>query len=563
MPKRILNILNKESNGVQEAAILLGTLTLFSLILGLFRDKALAHFIGPSATLDVYYAAFRIPDFLYASIGSLVSITVHIPFLLEKMKHGEHGDHTEARKFLSDIFTGFLVLMSGVALIAFIFMPLIARFVAPGFSAAEMHQLIAISRIMLVSPILLGLSNLFGTVTQLFKKFFVYSLSPVFYNLGIIIGVIFFYPIWGVYGLAFGVILGSLMHFAIQIPVVATHGFLPRFSRHINIAEVRRVMLISLPRTIALSLNNFSVLVILSIASLIGAGAISVFNFSYNLQSIPMSIIGVSYSVAAFPTLVRFFKSGEMRNFSEHIVDASRQIVFWTMPVVVLFIVLRAQIVRVILGSGSFSWSDTRLVAAALALFSISLVAQNLNLLFIRAYYAAGKTKKPLSINFIFSLAIISLSFILVWVFKHVAGFQYSIESLLRVSGIVGAATLMLPLAYSIGTISNCFALWHSFKKDFKEESLSIKRVFLQSLGASLVMGIIAYVFLSIFDHVFDINTFIGILSQGFFAGLLGIAGWAIVLYIMKSRELNGFWSAVHKKFWKTQIIAPEQNDLL
>jgi putative peptidoglycan lipid II flippase len=562
MPKKLMNILNKESVGVNEAAILLGALTLLSLLLGLFRDKALAHFIGPGATLDIYYAAFRIPDFLYASIGSLVSITIHIPFLLEKMKQSKDGDNSAAIKFLSDVFTGFLILMSGVALIAFIFMPAISHFVAPGFGAFDRSQLIMISRIMLVSPILLGLSNLLGTVTQLFKKFFVYSLSPVLYNLGIIVGVVFFYPMWGIKGLAFGVILGSIMHLLIQIPVVISKGFMPRLTRHINVAETKRVMLISLPRTIALSLNNFSVLVILSIASLLGAGAISIFNFSYNLQSIPLSIIGVSYSVAAFPTLARFFSGGETARFTEHVIDAARQIVFWSMPIVFLFIVLRAQIVRVILGSGSFSWADTKLVAAALALFSLSIVAQSLNLLFVRAYYAAGKTKKPLSINFIFSVAIIALALGFVWLFKHVVGVQYFIESLLRVSNIAGTSILVLPLAYSIGTIGNTFALWRGFKRDFGEQT-SFKRTFLQSLTAALAMGVVSYFMLALLDNVFDINTFLGIFAQGFLAGIAGIAVWVTVLRLLKNTELDDFWIAVCHKFWKTPIIAPEQADLV
>jgi peptidoglycan biosynthesis protein MviN/MurJ (putative lipid II flippase) len=202
-------------------------------------------------------------------------------------------------------------------------------------------------------------------------------------------------------------------------------------------------------------------------------------------------------------------------------------------------------------------------VAAALALFSISIVAQNLNLLFVRAYYAAGKTKKPLSINFIFSIMIIALALALVWLFKHVVGFQYFIESMLRVSGIAGTAILMLPLAYSIGTIGNTFALWHGFKRDFAEEHTSFARTFLQSLTASLAMGVVSYFALSLLDNVFDINTFLGIFAQGFLAGLAGIVVWVIVLRLMNNAELNTFWIALRNKFWKTPIIAPEQGDLV
>ena len=191
--EKILRIFTKESGNINQAALLLGCLTLLSQILALFRDRSIAHFIGPSASLDAYYAAFRIPDLIFISVASLASITVIIPFLVAKMEGDKVTD--EARKYLNDIFTVFFILMVLVATTAFFLMPKLVVFIAPGFSPFYQEQVVMLSRIMLLSPILMGLSNLFGTVTQLFRKFFIYSLSPILYNLGIIAGVIFFYPI--------------------------------------------------------------------------------------------------------------------------------------------------------------------------------------------------------------------------------------------------------------------------------------------------------------------------------------------------------------------------------
>ena len=137
----------------------------------------------------------------------------------------------------------------------------------------------------------------------------------------------------------------------------------------------------------------------MAIASTLEEGSVSIFNFSYNLQSVPIVIIGVSYSVAAFPSLIKFFSSGNREGFISQIGDAARVIIFWSLPITFLFIVLRAQIVRVLLGSGAFSWSDTRLTAAMLAIFAVSLIAQNLLPLLIRGYYAAGNTRRPLLVN--------------------------------------------------------------------------------------------------------------------------------------------------------------------
>ena len=179
--EKIFKIFNKEYVNINQAALLLGCFAFLSQILALFRDRAFAHFIGPSATLDIYYAAFRIPDLIFISVASLASITVLIPFLVAKM----NGDAvtSEARKFLNDIFTAFLLVMIGVSITVFFLMPYLVSFIAPGFDPLLQTKVVVLSRIMLLSPILMGLSNLFGTVTQLFRKFFIYSLSPIFYNL--------------------------------------------------------------------------------------------------------------------------------------------------------------------------------------------------------------------------------------------------------------------------------------------------------------------------------------------------------------------------------------------
>ena len=148
------------------------------------------------------------------------------------------------------------------------------------------------------------------------------------------------------------------------------------------------------------------------------------------------------------------------------------------MPVIFLFIVLRAQIVRVILGSGSFSWENTRLVAASLAIFSISVLAQGMVALLSRAYYAIGNTKRPLTVNLFCSVLIIILSFVFLRIFENVAVFRYFIESLLKVENIVGTEVLMLPLAYSVGTILNAILHWYFVRRDFMEHESFITKTF-------------------------------------------------------------------------------------
>jgi putative peptidoglycan lipid II flippase len=561
--EKILRIFTKESGSINQAALLLGSFTLLSQILALFRDRSIAHFIGPSASLDAYYAAFRVPDLIFICIASLASVTVIIPFLVAKM-NGETVT-SEARKYLNDIFTIFFSLMVLIAVIAFFLMPYLIFFIAPGFDPFHQAQVVVLSRIMLLSPILMGLSNLFGTVTQLFRKFFIYSLSPIFYNVGIIIGVIFFYPIFGIYGLGLGVALGALLHFGVQAWASHGCGFTPRFSfslQSINFKDIKQVALTSLPRTLGLAFNNIALISIIALASFLKSGSISVFNFSFNLQSVPLNIIGISYAVAAFPTLAKSFSSGKTEEFKVHLKEAARAIVFWSLPVIFLFIVVRAQIVRVILGSGSFSWDNTRLVAACLAIFSVSILAQGMITLLSRSYYATGNTKRPLIVNFFSSLSIIILSFILIHSFQNVPMFRYFIESLLKVTDIEGTEILMLPLAYSIGTILNFILHWIFVKKDFMPHESFITKTFFQSLGASFFLGLVAYLSLNILSPIFGTTTFWGVFFQGFISGILGIVAAILVLYLLKSEELNEIIKTLQTKFWRAKVIAPSAEEL-
>jgi len=557
---KLLRVLNKEFRGLHQAAFLLGASAIFSQALALLRDRLFAGRFGASGTLDLYYAAFRIPDLLYASIASFVSVTVLIPFIIERMDN----DRASAGKFLSDVFSVYLTIMFVVSTVAFLFTPFITRLFFVGFSGEEQATLIALTRLLLLSPILLGVSNLFGSVTQTARKFFVYALSPVLYNLGIIFGVLLLYPSLGILGLGYGVVFGAALHLLVQYPVVSEGGLVPRFSLKVRIEDIKKVVALSLPRTLGLSVYHFTFLILVSFASRMTEGSISIFNLSFNLQSVPLAIIGISYSVAAFPVLVGSFSRNDMVKFMEDIGTAARHIIFWSFPITALFIVLRAQIVRTILGSGRFGWSDTMLAAACLALFSISLIAQSLILLFVRGYYAAGNTRKPVVATVISSVSVIGFSMFLISYFTSTQFFRFFIESFFRVEGANGTVVLMLPLAYSIGNIINAVLLAIMFRRDFGHSALSVARTFFQSFSAAVCMGFVAYQSLHILDaYVFGaIDTLPKIFLQGLLSGMAGIIAGIILLKVLGNAEIEEVWRAFHSRFWKVRVFAPESQEL-
>lgn len=550
---RITRLFNKEFSRIGEAALVLASFTLLSQILGIFRDRFLAGRIGTGELLDIYYAAFRIPDLLFTLAASLLSVSILMPYFTGELKKSKKSGY----KFINDAFTAFFILIVVLSVITAILMPYFTHHLFPGFSQEALDQTVLLSRVMLLSPILLGISNLLATITQAFKQFFVYALAPIFYNLGIIIGILLFYPMFGLVGLAYGVGLGALLHMLIQLPVVMRQGFLPKFQFRISFTSLKDVLTHSLPRTLTLSMSKIVFLIFVSLASTLIPGTISIFNLSYNLQSVPLAIIGVSYSVAAFPLLVEYFNTNDLPKFFSHVIGPIRQIIFWSLPIVSLFIVLRAQIVRVILGTGNFDWADTRLTAASLALFIISVVAQSIVMLLIRAYYASGKTWKPFWMNFISSGLTVGCAFLFIYLFNHFVMVQNFFEGMLRIRGVEGSAIIMLSLAYSVGMFISMLFLWVSFKKDFKPiiTEYGIKKTLIQSLGASGIMGVVAYILLNTTDQWFNYERTIGVFGHGVLAGVIALTLGIIFLLAVGNNEILVFWKTVRRKLpWKKRI---------
>lgn len=555
MVKKLFSVIGKEIRGLHEAAYLLAGFALLSQILALVRDKLLAYSFGAGHALDVYYAAFRIPDLIFVSVGSLVSASILLPFFVERFNKGRE----DGKRFSDSIFTVFFGAIIVTSVVAYILVPYLVPLLLPGFAHdPSLPDLILSSRIMLLSPFLLGLSNLFSSVTQMHRRFLVYAASPLFYNVSIIVGIVAFYPMFGISGLAIGVALGAFLHMAIQIPFMTQTKLLPKFTFKIDWVHIRKAVLLSLPRTVTMSANQLATFFLTALASLMSKGSIAVFTLSFNLQSVPLTIIASSYSSAVFPELSQLYVEGKTKEFLEKMIAAARHIIFWSTPIMVLFIVLRAQIVRTVLGAGAFDWADTRLTAASLALFMVSVVGQGLIVLFVRAFYAEGKTTKPLLINVISAVAIVVIGYFLTKAFFAFPLARLFLEELLKVTGQPGTSALVLALAYSIGVLLNTVLHWWMFAKKFKGFTKPVLSTFFHAFSASVIMGYAAFLGLRVFSVVFPLTKVWGVFLQGFCAGIVGLAVGVGVLFLLKNNELQEVWTTLHRKIWKAKVPPAE-----
>ncbi len=553
-----LSVVNREVKGMHQAAYVLAGFALGSQALALIRDRLLASAFGAGHTLDIYYAAFRMPDFLFATVASLLSLYALLPVL--SRLESRHPSLVIA--LLRNTLLVFFVGMGAVAAAAFVLAPQILALIAPGIAHSDADSLVALTRILLLQPILLGISNLFANLTQLRHRFLLYSISPLLYNLGIIAGILFLYPRMGLVGLGWGVVIGAALHALVQAPFFFAEKREHKLPMGETFKLLREVLTLSVPRTLSLAANQLTLLGIIAIASFLSVGSISIFTFASNLQAVPLTIIGVSYSVAAFPTLSRFFAAGHRDEFVRHIETALRHVIFWSLPATVLVIVLRAYIVRAILGAGAFNWSDTRLTAAALALFMLALVTQALFLLVARAYYAAGNTRTPLILGVVDIIVSIASSLLLLWSFENNQLFQSFVGALLRVSDVPGTSVLMLALGDSIGSIVQCLLGVILLARDFSVPVRGVGRLFFQTFCASVIGGACTYATLLFFGPLVDTTTLVGIVSQGVPAGIVGLLSTAGVLWILGSQELKEILGALSRHLRTPNRVAVEPTDV-
>lgn len=559
MVQRVLKVVYKEVRGLHQAAYVLAVFTFGSQILALIRDRLLAHEFGAGIELDLYYTAFRIPDLLYVLFASTLSVYVLIPFVAERVTG---TDASRARTLLSQIFSLFLVVYAALALLIACMAPQIVEMFFPGFEG-EQTALVALMRILLIQPFLLGISSLLGVITQFGHRFVLYALSPLIYNIGIIFGVLVLYPYLGITGLVWGVIIGALGHLLIQLPFVFQSELAPSFTTAFTWKEIREVLQTSVPRALTLSLHQCVLLGLVGFAGMMAAGSVSVFQFAYNLQSVPLAIIGVSYSVAAFPLLAQLYAEKEYDRFSEHIMTALRHIVFWSLPVIALIIVIRAQFVRVVLGTGAFDWNDTRLTAAILALFMLSLASQAIHLLVIRALYACGNTRLPFIATLVSSAAALIFSVILYNGFTEIPALRHILEMLMRLEGVPGTEVLALPLGYSCALILESIVLLLCARAQLFIPARALLGHILRALAAALAAGISAYVVLNFYATGVEADTLLTIFLQGLFAGVMGILGALSTYYVLKSPELKEIYRSIHRRIMRTEVVAPQDEDQL
>lgn len=541
------NIFKKQINNITVAAVLVALSSLASRFLGIVRDRILAGQFGAGETLDIYYAAFRVPDLIFniivlgaLSAGFIPIFTAVVrDFKCEDDSNGEcRVKNSEAWDLANNILNFLFLALAILSVIGIILAPALTKLITPGFNSAQQIWTANLTRIMFLSPLFLGISGIFGGILQSFKRFLIYSLAPIFYNLGIIVGALYFVRWWGLYGLAWGVVLGAALHMIIQWPTVYHLGWRYRFKLNWHNSGTRKIVKMMIPRTLSLGISQINLVIVTVLASNLSSGSLAIFNFANNLQSFPVGIFGISFAIAAFPALAAnaFNKDELIANFSQTL----RKILFFIIPATVLIIALRAQIIRVVLGSGKFNWQDTTLTMNTLGFFALSLFAQALIPLIIRVFYARHDSATP----FYISLATVIINTVLA-------------ISLVPSLGVTGLA-----LAFSVANILEFILLfiWLSLAVGNLDMANTLKEVFKLTVSA-IAAGGAAQIMKTLVWPFIDMTKFSGVFVQLCSAGLVGALVYLGFCYLFRSEELSGFLSSLNNRWPFKKVELDDQGE--
>lgn len=499
------------------ASLVLTVAALASRILGWIRLLVIGSQFGASRELDAYFAAFRIPDAIFQLVVAGALSAALIPVF---SSYRARGQDAEAWQLASSVINLVLIALAGLSLVMAIFAPLFVPIVAPGFDAPTTELAVRMTRVMLISPVLIGMGAVVTGILNSYQQFTVPAIAPLLYNLAIIGAAIFLAPIMGVEGLAVGVAIGSLAHLAVQVPSLARVG--QRYDLTIGLGHpgVRRVAWLMGPRMLGLAAGQLNFLVSTVLASGLPEGSLTAYNYAFQLSQIPVGVVGVSIAVALFPTLSQDAALGRVGAIRSQVAGAIRVLLFVAAPIIAIMVVLREPLTAVFYQYGAFTPQATQQTANALLFFAIGLGGHIVVHVLTRAFYAMQDTRTPVT-----------------WAVIAVA---INIPLMAWLVGPMGVAGLALALSIT-AVIEVLGLLWALQRRIDSVEGAAI----LRSLGRATVAGIAAA--LAMFGGLTLVSDALGGLLDNVVGRLLillvlsaaGVAIYLLVAAALRAPELG------------------------
>lgn len=521
-------LFSREQTNILSAATVITGAVFLAAIVGVVRNRLLnAYFYTPELLpqLDAYWAAFRIPDTIFQLLVIGALSAAFIPVFSKYIT----DDKKEAYHVASATITVIVFIFVVVATLIAIFAHPLSSFITHGFSENQIDTMANLTRIMIFAQVFFAISNFLTGIIQAQKRFLVPALAPIMYNVGIILGTVLLSRFIGIYGPAVGVVLGAFLHFAVQLPLSRELGFRLHFvwdPLHQGVKQIARLMG---PRTLALSITQLELTVMVYIASALSAGSLTIFYLAQQLMNLPVRLVGLPIGQASFPFLARETAADEKDEFTRTLTHSLLQILYVALPLSAILIVLRIPLVRLAYGVRNFPWAATLLTGKVVAVLVLSTFAQAIAQILVRAYYAKHDTKTPLLIG-VFSAAVnIIAAFIFVFHFNlGIIGLALA----LTLGNIIHGLSLLIVIYQKLGGISHA----------------QLTTPIIKMTVATLLTGVSLWIPLRLLDQlVFDTTRTLPLIALTATVAAIGVGVYFLFSKLLRITELDTYSQLLHR----------------
>lgn len=511
-------LIEKESSSILSAAAIIMAASLSSALLGLIRTRLLiSYFYADKAIVDVFWAAFRLPDMVFQIIVVGALSSAFIPVFSRFI-----GNQRESNRIASSMINVVMLIMLVLSLVIIIWAYPLSRLIAGGFSDPQLMLMANLTRIMAAAQLFFGFSSFLTGIIQSHRRFLVPALSPILYNLGIIIGIVTLGPWLGIYGPALGVVIGALLHLLAQLPLAIKLGFRYLPVIHGNHGAVREMGRLMLPRVLTLSLSQIEATAIITFSSWLSVGSVTVMAIAQQLAGVPVRLIGVPIGQASLPFFAKNTAKNNLRELAEMVNHTILEMLYLALPASAIILVLRIPLVRLAYGADSFPWAETVLTGKLVAILAVAIAARSLTHILVRVFYALHNTTIPLLINLIATVVNVSLSYYFLFVVKSgVLGMAFAITT----ASLIETA-ILTGVLYSYAQFALRHLLWPLTK----------------ILATTLIMGVGLWVPLRLLDTlIFDTTRTVPLIALTITVGLIGLVVYLGLSALFRIQELTVF----------------------
>src|SRR5438128_1699918 len=520
---------------VARASIIMIATLVASRVLGWLRLSVIGATFGESPQLDAFWAAFRIPNAVFDLLVAGALASAFIPVFTGYLAREREA---EGWRVASSVLNAVVLLLVAFSAVMWLLAPILVPIVvAPGFSGDQLALTVDLTRLMLLSPIFMGLSSLTTGILNSYRQFLSGATAPLVYNAVIILFALFASPFLGIQALAYGVVTGALFMWLVQLPALTFRRTRYSFSLDLGHPGVRDVLRLAGPRTLALGAVQIVFIVDTNLASRMPEGSLTALTYAFQLMLLPLGVFSIAISAAIFPSLSHYASLGQVNRMRDAVQQGIRWILFLTLPTVILMVVLRRPIVNLLFQYGHFGAEAREATQAAFLFYSIGLAGHALVQILARAYFASRDTTTPLALTLVSIGANVVLSVTLAPVF-----------------GINGLA-----FANSVATLLEAALLLVLLAPRARLRLVGLGYATLKQVTAALFMGVSMFLFINVTNIPLNLAQDppkLLLFVQTLLAATFGVGVYLLAAWAIRIDELQEVIVAVLTRFRRRSVKA-------